>query len=405
MKQTKKWVRFRHRVVRNLIAPWVSLWTRLACGCRPEQFQKKNDRPYLILFNHQTVYDQFFVGLSFQKPVYYVCTEDLLSMGFLSTLLRWLFAPVPFRKQTVDAVAVRNCRRIASEGGNVAIAPEGSLTCSGRTEYIRPSIASLVKALQMPVALYRIEGGYGTQPRWGRTIRRGKMQSGVYRVIEPEEYGQLTNEELYREICSGLDVRDCREDAGPFRSGKRAEYLERVAYYCPWCGFSVFHSKGGRIVCTKCSRGAEYGEDLRLRGVTNDFPYTWFAEWYDAQEAFVRSADPAEYPDAPVYTDEGALYRINRYRNKRRLRKNVSAALYGDRIVLDEGKESEQVFAFSEIASAVLQMRNRLNLCLGDGTVYQFRGGKRFNAVKYVHFFYRFRMTTGQNPAENYLGF
>ena len=45
---------------------------------------------------------QFFVGMSFLRPIYYVATEDIFSMGFLSKLIRFLVAPIPIKKQTTD---------------------------------------------------------------------------------------------------------------------------------------------------------------------------------------------------------------------------------------------------------------------------------------------------------------
>ena len=100
------------------------------------------------MMNHQTPFDQFFVGMSFRQPVYYVATEDIFSLGWLSDLLRWLVAPIPIKKQTTDVQAVMNCIKVVREGGNIAIAPEGNRTYSGKTEYMNNSIAPLAKKLK-----------------------------------------------------------------------------------------------------------------------------------------------------------------------------------------------------------------------------------------------------------------
>ena len=114
-KKQKKWLKFRHRVVRR-VAGWViGLYSRIKYGIRVEKFkeQKKGDA-YLILYNHQTGFDQFFVGLAFSQPVYYLATEDIFSMGFVSSLLRYLVAPIPIKKQSTDISAIKNCIRVAS---------------------------------------------------------------------------------------------------------------------------------------------------------------------------------------------------------------------------------------------------------------------------------------------------
>ena len=90
---------------------------RLKYGIRIEKFREQGDRAYLILLNHQTPFDQFFVGMAFKGPVYYLATEDIFSLGWVSSVIRWLVAPIPIRKQTTDAAAVMTCLRVARAGG------------------------------------------------------------------------------------------------------------------------------------------------------------------------------------------------------------------------------------------------------------------------------------------------
>jgi len=121
-KKTKKWMKFRHRVVRNLAFCVLYPYSKWKYGITVEKFREQGDRSYLILFNHQTAFDQFFVGMAFKGPVYYVASEDLFSMGWVSKLIRWVVAPIPIKKQTTDLNAVMNCIRVAREGGTIAIA-------------------------------------------------------------------------------------------------------------------------------------------------------------------------------------------------------------------------------------------------------------------------------------------
>ena len=107
-KKKKKWVLLRHRVVSKL-AGWVlGPYSRCKYKVKIEKFKQQGKRQYLILFNHQTALDQFFVGLSMKGPVYYVASEDLFSKGFVSRLLQWAVAPIPIKKQATDPRAVLN---------------------------------------------------------------------------------------------------------------------------------------------------------------------------------------------------------------------------------------------------------------------------------------------------------
>ena len=268
----KPWMRRHHRVVRDIAYLVLHRYTVRRYGIDIEKFSAQGERAYLILMNHQTAFDQFFVGMTFKGPVYYVASEDLFSNGFISTLLRWAVAPIPIKKQTSDISAVKNCIRVAKEGGTIAIAPEGNRPYSGRTGYMNPAIAALAKLIKLPIAFLRIEGGYGVHPRWSDAVRKGHMRCYVSRVMEPEEFKSLSKQELHEVI-----ERELYEDEGTadaeFDSDVRAEFLERAMYVCPWCGLSEFESRGNYIECKKCRRKVEYGKDKRLRGQGFDFPF------------------------------------------------------------------------------------------------------------------------------------
>ena len=401
-KKKTKWIKFRHKVVRRCLAIFIKPIAMAMYGIKIEKFKEEEKRPYLILYNHQTAFDQFFVGLSFWQPVYYVASEDLFSNGFVSSLIRYLVEPVPIKKQTTDVAAVMNCIRIAKEGGTLAIAPEGNRTYSGKTEYIAPSIATLAKKIKLPIALYRIEGGYGVQPRWSDKTRKGKMRSYVSKVIEPEEYAAISNEELFALIEKELYVNEGVTDA-LFKSGKKAEYLERAMYVCPYCGLSEFESNGNETECKKCHRKITYGEDKTLTGVGFEFPYRFMTEWYDAQKKFVCDLDLELYTETPMYTDRAKLSEVIIYKRKVVLKEEAVIKLYGNRITVDEGKEDSMVFPFEEISAVSVLGRNKLNI-YHDKHVYQLKSDKRFNALKYVNMYYHYKNISKGETNEQFLG-
>ena len=401
-KKDKKWIKKRHRVVRNIL--FAALWPycRLRYGIQIEKFKEQGDRPYLILLNHQTPFDQFFVGMSFRGPVYYMATEDIFSMGWISSVIRWLVAPIPIKKQTTDLMAVKNCIRVSREGGTIAIAPEGNRTYSGRTEYMNPAIASLARKLGLPIALYRIEGGYGAQPRWSDVIRRGKMRSYVSEVIEPEEIAALTNEQLMHRIEQGLYVDEAVAD-GTFHHKKRAEYLARAIYVCPFCGPAKWESHGATAICLSCGRQVIYQPNKELTGVGYDFPFRFVGEWYDHQKTVVNALDPADYIETPLFWDIAALWDVQTNKHKTCLRDAAQVELYGDRIAIDADGSDPLILPFAEITAAAVLGRNKLNIYHGD-RVYQFRGDKRFNALKYVNLYYRHKNVSKGEPYGEFLG-
>lgn len=402
MKKNKKWIKYRHRVIRNILYFALYPFSVWKYGIKIEKFKEQNGRQYLILLNHQTTFDQFFVGMAFKGPVYYLATEDIFSNGFVSALIRYLVAPIPIKKQTTDVKAVMNCIRVSKEGATIAIAPEGNRTYSGKTEYMNPAIASLAKKLKLPIALFKIEGGYGVQPRWSDVLRRGKMKAYVSRVVEPEEYEKLSVEELCALIEKELYVDDTVL-GGMYYHKKSAEYLERAIYVCPECGLSEFHSHGDIIECKKCGIKVKYLPSKELEGVGFEFPFKYITNWYDYQCDFVNQLNTNDYIATPMYHDIANLSQVIVYKKKLLLREKAKITLYGNRIVIDENSVDEEVFLFDDLLAVSVLGRNKLNIYHGDN-VYQFKGGKRFNALKYVNIYYRNKNITKETANGKFLG-
>lgn len=383
----KKWMRFRHRVVRNVAYAILRPYTRIRYGFKPQRFKEQGDRQYLILLNHQTPFDQFFVGMCFKGPVYYLATEDIFSKGFVSSAIRWLIAPIPIKKQTTDAAAVINCLRVAREGGTICIAPEGNRTYSGRTEYISPTIAPLAKRLKLPIALYRIEGGYGAEPRWSDVVRKGRVKGYVSRVIEPEEYSAMSDDELYEAIRTELFVDEAVADM-EFHHKKRAEYLERVMYVCPHCGLSEFESHKELAACKKCGLSLRYMPDKTLQGVEGEFPFRFLGDWYDYQKSYINRLSLEDMGEEALYTDKASLIRVIPYEKKQVVCKEATFRLYRDRVEVDTA-DGLRVLPFDGISAAAALGRNKLNLYHGED-IWQVKGGKRFNPVKYINLYFRY---------------
>lgn len=391
-------MKFRHRVVRNIAWAILMPYCKIRYGIKIESLKDQEKRPYLILFNHQTPFDQFFVGMAFKGPIYYMATEDIFSNGWLSSLIKYLVAPIPIKKQTTDVRAILTCLKVAKEGGTIAIAPEGNRTYSGQTEYMSPSIVPLARKLNMPIALFRIEGGYGSEPRWSNVVRKGKMKAYVSRVLPPEEYAKMSDDELFDIIKSELYVNEANANKS-FRHKRCAEYLERAIYVCPECGLSTFESHNDIIECKRCGRRVRYLPTLELRGEGFDHPFPFVLQWYQYQNEYINSLDVTQMTEAPLYKDMTQLREVIPYKNKLILCKSAQIELFGDRIAITANGE-ELAFPFKEASAVTVLGRNKLNVYHG-GRIYQLKGSKRFNALKYVHIFNRCKnIQKGEENAE-----
>ena len=382
-RRTQKWIKPRHAFFRAVLIPFIKVLCKLKYHIKIKKHKDK--RQYLIISNHQTPYDQFFVGLSFKKHVYFVTNDDLFSNGFVSWLIDFLVKPIPIKKGTNDVKAVLDCMRVAKEGGSIAIFPEGNRTYSGKTEYIKDTIAPFAKSLKLPLAIYHIHGGYGVHPRWSDKTRKGKMRSGVSEIIEYEDYKNLSNEELYSLICEKLYINEGKIGK-EYHSKSSAEYLERAMFFCPTCELGDWHSQGNTITCKKCGTTLEYLPTKELSVINGSFPYSFISEWYDAQVSYVRSLDLTPYDDKPIFTDTVSLYEVIPCKKKILLGKNVKLSTFGDRLELDFGNEIRTV-PFSSITAMGIIGRNKLNY-YSDKKVFQIKGEVRFNALKHMNIYY-----------------
>ena len=223
------------------------------------------------------------------------------------------------------------------------------------------------------------------------------MTAGVSRVIEPEDYLPLSNEELYELIKKELDVDETKIE-GFYYHKKHAEYLERVIYVCPHCGLSTFKSSGDILECQTCKRQVQYLPSKELKGKGFELPFRFVADWYDYQCNFINQLDYTQYLDTPMYQDTAQLSEVVLYKNKQLINKNASLTLYGNRVIIDQ-----MVIPFQDAGTITVLGKNKLNIYFND-KVYQLKGDKSFNALKYVNIFYHYKNMSKGDINEQFLG-
>ena len=259
--------------------------------------------PYLVLPNHASAYDQFFLGLSFPKrQMYYVVSEHAFRKKLVSFLMTTVFGPISRTKGSADASAVRSILRTLRRGCSVCLFPEGNRSWDGRSQRLNPATGKLLKLARVPVMTYRITGGALTDPRWAHTVRKGPIRGRVVRVYQPEELRKLSPEEITALVEKDLWV-DESENTLPYPGKRLAEGLEEALFLCPRCGgIGTLKGRGRDFACA-CGLHAVYTDTGRLEG---DAPFTSIPAWDDWQAERVREL--ASAPDFSL-TDEDAELR------------------------------------------------------------------------------------------------
>ena len=377
-KKQKHWVKKRHAAVfaflRFAMAPF--LWLRYHYRAEKAPIRKG---PCIVLSNHQATMDPFFISKAFPFQLYFYASDDLFNLK-VSPLIRYLAAPIPKSKSVADLKAVMISLRVLREGGAIGITPEGNRTLSGRQWEMGDSVAKLVKTAKVPLVLFNLCGGYGTDPRWGVKIRRGtKFVGRVRRILTPEEYAGMSDEELFGVIKNELDVDDTLSGER-YKSRRRAEYIERALYMCPVCGsIGTIHSHGTGFCCTSCKTEAEYTEDLKISPPVGGYSriYEWY-EW-ERQEIARRILGGEKISDGDIL-----------FRESVKLQKKIK--LPGNTVTLDKdslmisGGGTETRYPLAEIDAITAVGKKKFNFYY-KGKILQVKGGKRFCAIKYVHAF------------------
>ena len=161
----------RHRAVWRLFRPLVRLILFFRFNYRCKSFSPKG--PCIVVCNHVTDWDPLLVGAAFRRQMYFLASEHIMRLGFVSRLLDWLVHPIVRQKGGSAAGAVKEMLRVLKAGGNVALFPEGNRTWDGVTRDFPASTGKLVKTGGASLVTFRLRGGYLSSPRWsGDTARR-----------------------------------------------------------------------------------------------------------------------------------------------------------------------------------------------------------------------------------------
>lgn len=381
------WVRFRHKIVFAVFKPFFFIYTRLKYGYHAKKYHLDKG-PCLMLYNHPTNLDPIMMALSFSGPIYFVTNDDVFNNPLVSVLLRYLVAPIPKAKGVRDISTVKNCIRIIKEGGRIGIAPEGNRNYSGRLNHIDKSIVKLVRFLKVPVVLYNINGGFGVNPRFSISLRKGKMFGEVNRVISPEEIKSKSDEELLKIIIEGLDVDDVLLQQ-KYKSKAKAENLESAFYICPVCNsLSSLYSQGDFLHCKECGLEVEYTEELLFKTSNPLFKFKTVYEYYQYQEEFIRNCDYGKIS----FSDENIHFRVITKKRRKDLIYGKVEMNSSSLLISDDHQKIE--IKLTDIFSCAVIYHNTLVINLEKET-YQLVGDRMFNALKYLHYFYKTKLEKG----------
>ena len=349
--------------------------------------------PYIVLCNHVTNADPMLAGLAFRDSMYFVASDHLFRMGFISKLLVFAVSPIARAKATTDTQTVRQIFGRLKEGHNICIFAEGFSTFSGVTGEIPGSIAKLAKKAGVTLITYRLRGGYLTFPRWALTVRKGRMTGELVHQYTPEDLRQMKDEEADRQIRQDLYVNAYEDQlASPvdYHGEPLAEQLENALYCCPHCrSFSELTSKDDLFSCT-CGYGVRFtsfGYFETAPGSSASVVFKTVPEWFVWQKEVLRTTLKVMSDTK----DEGSLFvdRGQELFQTVRIIRNIPLgigilSLFLDRLVFTSDNSVDRVFYLRDILDMSIITRMTLIFSTTDHQSYEIHSNWPRNAVKYM---------------------
>jgi 1-acyl-sn-glycerol-3-phosphate acyltransferase len=267
-------------LIRRLFVPFLARRYRLSA--RGLSALQTVSPPYVVVANHVSFWDPFWVNAFIRHPIQFVASDNLFRSFFLGFAMRLLGA-IPKTKLMNDPETVRHIFNVLAGGGVIGIFPEGSRTNDGRASPLIPAVARLLRKLKVPVVGARMEGGYLTRPRWARHSRRGAVEITYQGIFSGNEISRLTEQEVLAVIGRALDYNDHawqRVRGVRFRSRRAAEYLERLLFLCPHCrSVSRIVSLDDRARCTSCEYSVRVNESGSFDACSGPLYFENPTEW------------------------------------------------------------------------------------------------------------------------------
>ena len=386
----------RHRRYWRILWPTMGklIWRKFRFSAEPIPCEGA----YLLIANHVTSYDPILLGKSSRKQqIYYVSSEHLFRLGWISKVISHIVDPIPRMKAASGADSVRMMLKRLKDGQAICLFAEGEQSWDGRSIGIVPSTGKMVRLSGVPLVTYRIEGGYLALPRWRRKICKGRVYGQPVKVYQPEELKRMKPEEITE--CVNRDIYEDawerpKQEPVIFKGRKRAEGMETAVYLCPACRkIGALHSKKNRVFCD-CGFSLEYTETCRFEPAE---PFENVGEWIAwqktalgelinayAEESESASVDPSEIEGSgseAIFSDEGVTLSLLDSGHEEKQLGEGRLIQYADRL-----EAAGHTFPCAEIEDMAMVMNRRLLISTAK-EYYEIRAPKGSNLKKYLDFY------------------
>jgi len=374
---------------RHFVGPIVL--NKYGCKCTVTE---KLPEPFLLLANHSTDLDPGLIGMCSKQQMYFVASEHLYRLGFLSKILEWTFQPIAKMKGSSDTLTVMKAIRYLRNGKNVSLFPDGNRSFNGRSGELTDAIGKLVKTCGANLVTFKITGGFFTNPRWGFGLRKGKMTAQVVNVYTKEQLKDMTPSQIKEIIARDTDENAyTRQKVENIRYvGKnKAEGMECSLCICPKCKtIENIYTKGDSLFCKSCGKLTDYSE---YGYFDEGFDFHTIEEWDDWQEEFyknyVQELKEGKYEEGlgiskPIFTNPDVHLNTVKADHSETDMGIGEVSIYLDKFAFTSADKKIEI-PFTELPDMSVYAKTGLVFTDAAGTHYEVKTDKIINVRKYIY--------------------
>ncbi len=157
----------------------------------------ESDKPYLIMGNHQSLFDLFVVPAAI--PLCFVAVEaayhfKLPVWGYL--IRKWGCIPIQRDNLKKAFTSLETARKTLISGMSIAILPEGHRTLTGEMSSFKKGPFHLAKGAKADILPFAIAGLYDYHKKGTLILKPGEVRVNIGRPILYDEFKDLSIEEL-----------------------------------------------------------------------------------------------------------------------------------------------------------------------------------------------------------------
>ncbi|MHA1734407.1 MAG: lysophospholipid acyltransferase family protein [Promethearchaeota archaeon] len=146
----------------------------------------------IVVANHQSHLDPFFVGCAAQRRIRWMSKEENFKTPVMTSLFR-NFGAFPIKRGSGDAKALKIARRVVKDGEWLGIFPEGTRSLDGQIQPFRSGAIRLAIQLGVPIVPAYVDGSRDVLPKGSLFMKPGFV---TVRIGEPIFYDDYYGEEI-----------------------------------------------------------------------------------------------------------------------------------------------------------------------------------------------------------------